>query len=140
MVAVVAIRIDSRTTSVPMVLVVAAVVAVETVHSIIAVNITIASMTTATTTTTDVTTMVVVISTAVVEEEVVSDQTTKGLNNSNPSTEEEDEVEAVDDDNIHASLWMKISKWVNPSICKFLVVFNIIITLYTHTLCACVCA
>lgn len=115
MLVVVAIRIDSRTTIAPIVLVVVVVV-VDIVHSIIAVN---------TTTTTDVTTMVA-ISTVEEEEEdqeVVFDQTTKGFNSNSPLTEVEDVVEEVDDDNTHASLSMKTSKWVNLSICKFLVVF-----------------
>lgn len=115
MLVVVAIRIDSRTTIAPIVLVV--VVVVDIVHSIIAVNIT---------TTTDVTTMVAISTVEEEEEEeqeVVFDQTTKGFNNNSPLTEVEDVVEEVDDDNTHASLSMKISKWVSLSICKFLVVF-----------------
>lgn len=115
MLVVVAIRIDSRTTIAPIVLVVVVAV-VDIVHSIIAVN---------TTTTTDVTTMVAISTVEEEEEEqeVVFDQTTKGFNSNSPLTEVEDVVEEVDDDNTHASLSMKISKWVNLSICKFLVVF-----------------
>lgn len=117
MLVVVAIRIDSRTTIAPIVLVVVVAV-VDIVHSIIAVN---------TATTTDVTTMVAISTVEEEEEEeeqeVVFDQTTKGFNSNSPLTEVEDVVEEVDDDNTHASLSMKISKWVNLSICKFLVVF-----------------